>query len=105
MNEYLSNLTQSIKERLKLESDLYLTTKEKNESNNLEKIKLSLLDEPFLLITVVGFSLAFDRYKHQAYSKIIKNLALHLLLANTFYYLVLTDYGKFYKKIFNKLNN
>jgi hypothetical protein len=104
MNNDLSKLQDAIKERLRIESNLYLTEKEKLESvtdNGI--IKTSLLEEPYALIALTGASLAFDKFKKIAYPVIFKNLAFRLLIANTIYYLVFTDYSRFYKRIYKKL--
>jgi hypothetical protein len=105
MDALLLQFKQNVEKRLRNESELYLTEKQKKDIPNysVKRIKLSLIDEPVVLCGVIGLSFVFDKFKGVNYKIMLKNMVLRLLEVNVIYYLVFTDYDQFYKTLYKKL--
>ena len=113
---YVKNilLIETLKRSLFYEAFLYLDDYEKEEIKNNSKIQEKLVEISILnfnnkknicLISgIICFSYFFDKikFKRLRYLKYLQNIVFRLLLSNTIFYFIFSDYNSFYKKIFYK---
>jgi hypothetical protein len=110
-----------VEKRTAVEAYYYLDNKEKNklksnlfENKNFtkERMTLNLLDLKssdsisFILITSIS-SFVYDRFyrMNKNYLKNSQNIIVRLLVLNSIYYLLFTDYQKFYEIAYSKYCN
>lgn len=108
MNGLIETTRRNLEKRLTVESYFYLNNEDKNKihsdtNNTKETVNVNLLKNKYFLSSVIGLSIIVDCfYLKYNISRVVKNAAFRVLMANSIYYILFTDYDKFYHQIYTK---